>query len=58
MYLLKHKLIVNFGHLRGNVLNKLVKLYCCLFYSSQMWTLGSVYLNKISTAWNIAVRKI
>ena len=28
--------IVKFGHLRGNVLNKLFKLYCCSFYSSQM----------------------
>ena len=53
-----NKLIVNFGHLRGNVLNKLFKLYCCLFYSSQMWRLGSVAFNKVCTAWNIAVRKI
>ena len=53
-----NKLIVNFGHLRGSVLNKLFKLYCCSFYGSQMWRLGSVYFNKICTAWNIAVRKI
>ena len=31
-----NKLIVNFGHLRGSVLNKLFKLYCCSFYGSQM----------------------
>ena len=42
-----NKLIVNFGHLRGNVLNKLFKLYCCSFYGSQMWRLGSVYFNKL-----------
>ena len=30
-----NKLIVNFGHLRRNVLNKLFKLYCCSFYGSQ-----------------------
>ena len=53
-----NKLIVNFGHLRGDVLNKLFKLYCCSFYGSQMWRLGSVYFNKVCTAWNIAVRKI
>ena len=53
-----NKLRVNFGHLRGNVLNKLFKLYCCSFYGSQMWRLGSVYFNKVCTAWNIAVRKI
>ena len=53
-----NKLIVNFGHLRGSVLNKLFKLYCCSFYGSQMWKLGSVYFNKVCTAWNIAVRKI
>ena len=53
-----NKLIVNFGHLRGNVLNKLFKLYCCSFYGSQMWRLGSVYFNKVCTAWNIAVCKI
>ena len=23
-----------------------------------MWRLGSVYVNKVSTAWNIAVRKV
>ena len=53
-----NKLIVNFGHLRGNVLNKLFKLFCCSFYGSQMWRLGSVYFNKVCTAWNIAVRKV
>ena len=47
----------NVGHLRGNVLNKLFKLYCS-FYGSQMRRLGSVYFNKVCTAWNIAVRKI
>ena len=50
--------IVKFGHLRGNVLNKLFKLYTCSFYSSQMWRLGSVYFNKVCTAWNIEVHKI
>ena len=40
------------------VLNKLFKLYCCSFYGSQMWRLGSVYFNKVCTAWNIAVREI
>ena len=53
-----NKLIVNFGHLRGNVLNKLFKLYCCSFYGSQMWRFGSVYFNKVCTACNIAVRKV
>ena len=38
-----NKLIVNFGHLQGNVLNKLFKLYCCSLYGSQMWRLGSVF---------------
>ena len=38
------------------LLNKLFKLYCCSFYGSQMWRLGSVYFNKVCTAWNIAVR--
>ena len=42
-----NKRIVNFGHLRGNVLNKLFKLYGCSFYGSQMWRLGSVYFNKV-----------
>ena len=45
-----NKLIVNFGHLRGNVLNKLFKLYCCSFYGSQMWRLGSVYFNQVCAA--------
>ena len=53
-----NKLIVNFGHLLGYVLNKLSKLYCYSFYGSQMWRLGSLYFNKICTAWNIAVCKI
>ena len=44
-----NKLIVNFGHLRGNVLNKLCILFCCSFYSSQMRRLGSVYFNKVCT---------
>ena len=52
-----NKLMVNFEHLRGNVLNKLFKLYCCSFYCSQMWRLGSVYFNQACTAWNIAVAK-
>ena len=39
-----NKLILNFNHLRGYVLNKLFKLYCCSFYDSQMWRLESVYL--------------
>ena len=30
-----NKLIVNFGHLCGYVLNKLFKLYCCSFYGIQ-----------------------
>ena len=28
-----NKLIVNCGHLRGYMLNKLFKLYCCSFYA-------------------------
>ena len=31
-----NKLIVDFGHLRCYVLNKLLKFYCCLFNGSQM----------------------
>ena len=34
--------VYNIGHLRGNVLNKLFKLYCCSFYGSQMWRRRSV----------------
>ena len=40
------------------MLNKLFKLYCCSFYGSQLCRLGSVYFNKVCTAWNIAVRTI
>ena len=53
-----NKIMVDFGHLRGNVLNKLFKLYCRSFYGSQIWRLGSVYFNQVCTAWNITVRKI
>ena len=42
-----NKLIVNFGTLRGDVLNKLFKLYGCLFYSGQMLTIEAAYFNKI-----------
>ena len=52
-----NKLIVNFGHLRGYVINKFYILYFCSFYDSQMWRLGSVYFNKVCTPWSIAVRK-
>ena len=52
-----NKLIVNFGHLQGNVSNKLFKLYCCSFNGSQMWRLGSVYFNQVCTSWNMAVAK-
>ena len=47
-----NKFIVNFGHLRGYVLNKLFNLHCCSFNGSQMWGLGAVYFNKFCTEWN------
>ena len=37
-----NKLNVNFGHLQGNVLSTLFKLYCCSYYSCQMWKLDSL----------------
>ena len=55
---MSNKRIVNFGHLRSNVLSKFFKLYCCSFYGSQMWRLGFVYFNNVCTAWNIAVRRV
>ena len=51
-------IIVNFGHLRGKMLNKSFKLDCCSFYGSQMWRLRSEFFNKVCTALNIAVRNI
>ena len=36
-----NKLIANFGNLQQDVIAKLFKSYCCLFYGSQAWQIDS-----------------
>ena len=52
-----NKLNVKFGHLQLDIICNLFKSYCCSFYGSQMWKLDSLYFNKVTTAWNIGVRR-
>jgi len=41
-----------------DIASKLFQSYCCAFYGSQLWDLGSRCIDKIYIAWNKAVRRI
>jgi hypothetical protein len=53
-----NKLISQFGDIQSECISYLFNSYCCAFYGSQAWELGTIFLPKMYISWHKAVRKI
>ena len=53
-----NSLLANFKIVSSNVLNCLFKSYCCAFYGSPTWVLGSKCLNTLYTSFNKGLRHV
>ena len=51
-------LYVNFGKMPSEIINDLFNAYCCSFYGSQCWNLKSKSLQRLSIAYNKALRRV
>ena len=48
----------SYANVKPCILSKLFKSFCTSYYGSILWSLSSEGFRKITTLWNIAVRKI
>ena len=53
-----NKLNAKFRNLRHDVIARLFKSHCCLFYGSQAWRIDSPDYKRICISWNKSVRNI
>ena len=52
-----NKLNVKFNSVPSSLRGRLFQTYCCSWYGSQTWELGSILLEPMQTEWNKAIRK-
>ena len=53
-----NKLLAHFQDLPSNIIDKLFQSFCTSFYGGQTWNLGCRHFDKISVAWQKAIRKV
>ena len=53
-----NKLHFSYANVQPCILSKLFKSFCTSYYGSSLWSFSSEGFRKITTLWNIAVRKI
>ena len=53
-----NKLHFSYANVQPYILSKLFKSACTAYYGSSLWNFSSEGFGKITTLWNIAVRKI
>lgn len=52
-----HSIMQELGSQHPSVLVKLVRIYYCSFFGSNLWDLYSVPANRLFTTWNISIRQ-
>ena len=53
-----NKLLAHFQDLPSNIIDQLFQSFCTSFYGGQTWNLGCRHFDKISVAWQKAIRKV